>query len=224
MAHSEIEYCVFGDPGNPCCSEPCQNRGVCTPIGTETYECDCTQTGYTGPNCTNRKYEWNTGETNFVELVFLFFLIFIFSSLPFQPSSSPGWKCRWSRRPTLSTTYSPTSRVSGTSSTTSPSSGTPSWDTFWLVSFQPAYWFFGRFQRRINTIKVFLCLLFSSVTFDREPPNFQRWLWLQKLGGLFQPFLLHTHSSPCVKRLPNAYGSSRWVLLRTSFLRFFGSV
>ncbi|XP_035268543.1 prostaglandin G/H synthase 2 [Anguilla anguilla] len=37
---------------NPCCSMPCQNRGVCTSRGAESYECDCTRTGYYGENCT----------------------------------------------------------------------------------------------------------------------------------------------------------------------------
>ncbi|MFT7809070.1 prostaglandin G/H synthase 2 [Arapaima gigas] len=37
--------------GDPCCSHPCQNRGVCTPTG-DNYECDCTRTGYYGQNCT----------------------------------------------------------------------------------------------------------------------------------------------------------------------------
>ncbi|XP_040263438.1 prostaglandin G/H synthase 2 [Bufo bufo] len=38
---------------NPCCSNPCQNRGVCMTIGYERYECDCTRTGYYGENCTS---------------------------------------------------------------------------------------------------------------------------------------------------------------------------
>ncbi|KAJ8277979.1 hypothetical protein GJAV_G00082370 [Gymnothorax javanicus] len=37
---------------NPCCSMPCQNRGVCTSIRAESYECDCTRTGFYGENCT----------------------------------------------------------------------------------------------------------------------------------------------------------------------------
>ncbi|XP_026878239.2 prostaglandin G/H synthase 2 [Electrophorus electricus] len=40
------------DAANPCCSEPCQNRGVCTSVGYDSYECDCTRTGYYGQNCT----------------------------------------------------------------------------------------------------------------------------------------------------------------------------
>uniref|UniRef100_A0A8D3CKA7 Prostaglandin G/H synthase 2 n=1 Tax=Scophthalmus maximus TaxID=52904 RepID=A0A8D3CKA7_SCOMX len=36
---------------NPCCSEPCQNKGVCMATGAD-YECDCTRTGYNGQNCT----------------------------------------------------------------------------------------------------------------------------------------------------------------------------
>ncbi|KAJ0032753.1 hypothetical protein NQD34_002834 [Periophthalmus magnuspinnatus] len=38
--------------GNPCCSQPCQNRGVCMDVGTGDYECDCTRTGFYGQNCT----------------------------------------------------------------------------------------------------------------------------------------------------------------------------
>ncbi|MBN3302333.1 PGH2 synthase, partial [Amia calva] len=37
---------------NPCCSQPCQNRGVCMTRGADQYECDCTRTGYYGQNCT----------------------------------------------------------------------------------------------------------------------------------------------------------------------------
>lgn len=40
---------------NPCCSNPCQNRGVCMTTGFDQYECDCTRTGYYGENCTTRK-------------------------------------------------------------------------------------------------------------------------------------------------------------------------
>ncbi|XP_003978482.1 prostaglandin G/H synthase 2 [Takifugu rubripes] len=44
------------EAGNPCCSDPCQNRGVCTPTAKGSYECDCTRTGYTGPNCTTPEF------------------------------------------------------------------------------------------------------------------------------------------------------------------------
>uniref|UniRef100_A0AAV2MQE7 Prostaglandin G/H synthase 1 n=1 Tax=Knipowitschia caucasica TaxID=637954 RepID=A0AAV2MQE7_KNICA len=37
---------------NPCCYYPCQNSGVCVRFGTDRYQCDCTQTGYYGDNCT----------------------------------------------------------------------------------------------------------------------------------------------------------------------------
>ncbi|CAJ0922740.1 unnamed protein product [Ranitomeya imitator] len=37
---------------NPCCSNPCQNRGDCMTAGPDRYECDCTRTGYYGENCT----------------------------------------------------------------------------------------------------------------------------------------------------------------------------
>ncbi|XP_075038775.1 prostaglandin G/H synthase 2 [Mixophyes fleayi] len=41
---------------NPCCSNPCQNRGVCMTVGQERYECDCTRTGYYGENCTRPEF------------------------------------------------------------------------------------------------------------------------------------------------------------------------
>ncbi|XP_054837904.1 prostaglandin G/H synthase 2 [Eublepharis macularius] len=41
---------------NPCCSNPCQNRGVCMTTGFEQYECDCTRTGYYGENCTKPEF------------------------------------------------------------------------------------------------------------------------------------------------------------------------
>nr|XP_008122862.1 PREDICTED: prostaglandin G/H synthase 1 [Anolis carolinensis] len=40
------------EPVNPCCSFPCQNKGVCVRTGVSGYECDCTRTGYYGTNCT----------------------------------------------------------------------------------------------------------------------------------------------------------------------------
>ncbi|XP_041704508.1 prostaglandin G/H synthase 2-like [Coregonus clupeaformis] len=42
--------------GNPCCSQPCQNRGVCTAMGPDDYECDCTRTGFYGHNCTQPEF------------------------------------------------------------------------------------------------------------------------------------------------------------------------
>ncbi|XP_075435442.1 prostaglandin G/H synthase 1 [Ascaphus truei] len=41
-----------GSTVNPCCSFPCQHRGVCVRFEMDTYECDCTRTGYSGTNCT----------------------------------------------------------------------------------------------------------------------------------------------------------------------------
>ncbi|XP_036608993.1 prostaglandin G/H synthase 1 [Trichosurus vulpecula] len=37
---------------NPCCYFPCQHKGVCVRFGLDRYQCDCTRTGYYGPNCT----------------------------------------------------------------------------------------------------------------------------------------------------------------------------
>ncbi|KAI1882926.1 hypothetical protein AGOR_G00239920 [Albula goreensis] len=42
----------FCEAGDPCCSQPCQNKGVCMSKGALAYECDCTRTGYYGENCT----------------------------------------------------------------------------------------------------------------------------------------------------------------------------
>ncbi|XP_053381120.1 prostaglandin G/H synthase 2-like isoform X1 [Mercenaria mercenaria] len=36
---------------NPCCSFPCENRGVCMTTGVGRFECDCEGTGYYGPTC-----------------------------------------------------------------------------------------------------------------------------------------------------------------------------
>ncbi|XP_006023935.1 prostaglandin G/H synthase 2 [Alligator sinensis] len=45
-----------GRAANPCCSNPCQNRGVCLTTGFDKYECDCTRTGYYGENCTTPEF------------------------------------------------------------------------------------------------------------------------------------------------------------------------
>ncbi|XP_069016597.1 phosducin-like protein [Embiotoca jacksoni] len=37
---------------NPCCYFPCQHWGVCVRYREDTYECDCTRTGFYGENCT----------------------------------------------------------------------------------------------------------------------------------------------------------------------------
>ena len=42
--------------GNPCCSNPCQNQGVCMSVGFDHYKCDCTRTGFYGENCSTRKF------------------------------------------------------------------------------------------------------------------------------------------------------------------------
>lgn len=44
---------IFSCSGlDPCCTQPCQNNGVCVSKGSDSYECDCTRTGYYGVNCT----------------------------------------------------------------------------------------------------------------------------------------------------------------------------
>ncbi|XP_061094136.1 prostaglandin G/H synthase 2 [Conger conger] len=49
LLSAEILSC---EGANPCCSMPCENRGVCTSTGSKSYECDCTRTGFYGENCT----------------------------------------------------------------------------------------------------------------------------------------------------------------------------
>ncbi|KAJ8409496.1 hypothetical protein AAFF_G00228970 [Aldrovandia affinis] len=46
----------FCEAGDPCCAQPCQNRGVCTSRGALAYECDCTRTGHYGDNCTTPEF------------------------------------------------------------------------------------------------------------------------------------------------------------------------
>uniref|UniRef100_A0A4X1TRQ3 Prostaglandin G/H synthase 2 n=1 Tax=Sus scrofa TaxID=9823 RepID=A0A4X1TRQ3_PIG len=41
---------------NPCCSNPCQNRGICMSVGFDHYKCDCTRTGFYGENCTTPEF------------------------------------------------------------------------------------------------------------------------------------------------------------------------
>ncbi|XP_064616364.1 prostaglandin G/H synthase 2-like [Liolophura sinensis] len=36
---------------DPCCSFPCQNQGVCVTITSDSYTCDCSQTGFYGNRC-----------------------------------------------------------------------------------------------------------------------------------------------------------------------------
>lgn len=47
---------LFSFAVNPCCYYPCQHSGVCVRYGMSQYKCDCTNTGYSGVNCTVRKY------------------------------------------------------------------------------------------------------------------------------------------------------------------------
>uniref|UniRef100_A0A8D0GBI0 Prostaglandin G/H synthase 2 n=1 Tax=Sphenodon punctatus TaxID=8508 RepID=A0A8D0GBI0_SPHPU len=47
---------AMSQAANPCCSNPCQNRGVCMTRGFDQYECDCTRTGYYGENCTTPEF------------------------------------------------------------------------------------------------------------------------------------------------------------------------
>nr|XP_033817250.1 prostaglandin G/H synthase 2 [Geotrypetes seraphini] len=53
-------FCVFAigasQAANPCCSNPCQNQGVCMTVGFDKYECDCTRTGYSGETCATPEF------------------------------------------------------------------------------------------------------------------------------------------------------------------------
>ncbi|XP_030428486.1 prostaglandin G/H synthase 2 [Gopherus evgoodei] len=51
-----IGLLAFSQAANPCCSNPCQNRGVCMTTGFDRYECDCTRTGFYGENCTTPEF------------------------------------------------------------------------------------------------------------------------------------------------------------------------
>ncbi|KAJ8011344.1 hypothetical protein DPEC_G00057180 [Dallia pectoralis] len=46
----------FCEGVDPCCSQPCENRGLCNSKGFDDYECDCTRTGYYGENCTTPEF------------------------------------------------------------------------------------------------------------------------------------------------------------------------
>ncbi|XP_069498775.1 prostaglandin G/H synthase 2-like [Ambystoma mexicanum] len=47
---------ALSQAASPCCSHPCQNRGVCMTMGYDRYECDCTRTGFYGENCTKPEF------------------------------------------------------------------------------------------------------------------------------------------------------------------------
>ncbi|KAM4642676.1 prostaglandin G/H synthase 2 [Discoglossus pictus] len=51
-----VSLLAFSQAASPCCSTPCQNRGVCMTVGFDSYECDCTRTGYYGENCTKPEF------------------------------------------------------------------------------------------------------------------------------------------------------------------------
>ncbi|XP_015280477.1 PREDICTED: prostaglandin G/H synthase 2 [Gekko japonicus] len=51
-----LSLLAVSQAANPCCSNPCQNRGVCMTTGFDQYECDCTRTGYYGENCTKPEF------------------------------------------------------------------------------------------------------------------------------------------------------------------------
>ncbi|XP_005375148.2 PREDICTED: prostaglandin G/H synthase 2 [Chinchilla lanigera] len=47
---------ALSQAANPCCSNPCQNRGECMTVGFDRYKCDCTRTGFYGENCTTPEF------------------------------------------------------------------------------------------------------------------------------------------------------------------------
>lgn len=46
-----LQVLVIGCGGNPCCSYPCQNHGICVTVGHDSYECDCTNLQFYGKHC-----------------------------------------------------------------------------------------------------------------------------------------------------------------------------
>lgn len=50
-----VSHLCFSPTVNPCCYYPCQHKGICVRFGLDRYQCDCTRTGYSGPNCTIRE-------------------------------------------------------------------------------------------------------------------------------------------------------------------------
>ncbi|XP_060088369.1 prostaglandin G/H synthase 2 [Heteronotia binoei] len=51
-----LSLLAVSQAANLCCSNPCQNRGVCMTTGFDQYECDCTRTGFYGENCTKPEF------------------------------------------------------------------------------------------------------------------------------------------------------------------------
>ncbi|AEV80364.1 prostaglandin G/H synthase 2 [Cercopithecine betaherpesvirus 5] len=51
-----IFYIPLGYAANPCCSHPCQNRGVCMTVGFDRYWCDCTRTGFYDRHCSTPEF------------------------------------------------------------------------------------------------------------------------------------------------------------------------
>ncbi|XP_021045042.1 prostaglandin G/H synthase 2-like, partial [Mus pahari] len=47
---------VLSQAANPCCSNPCQNRGECMSIEFDQYKCDCTRTGFFGESYTTPEF------------------------------------------------------------------------------------------------------------------------------------------------------------------------
>nr|XP_046216161.1 prostaglandin G/H synthase 2-like [Oncorhynchus gorbuscha] len=49
-------WIYFCEGVDPCCAQPCENRGLCNSKGFDDYECECTRTGYYGKNCTTPEF------------------------------------------------------------------------------------------------------------------------------------------------------------------------
>jgi hypothetical protein len=55
-----ISYIIFpedsrtSNENKPCASNPCQNGGTCTDVGTDSFECTCPE-GFEGTTCEGKK-------------------------------------------------------------------------------------------------------------------------------------------------------------------------
>lgn len=82
--HSELFTLVFWPcdlyiSANPCCSFPCQNRGVCMTTGVGSYMCDCENTGYYGKHCEKRKFQLNFPMLCYIHCTIFFLLMLLLS-------------------------------------------------------------------------------------------------------------------------------------------------
>lgn len=72
---------------NPCCSMPCHHRGICTPISSVQYECDCAK-GYFGRSCEKGIHKRLSPIPNIFGLNFLVLLISCWNFILFTATVS----------------------------------------------------------------------------------------------------------------------------------------